>query len=732
MHRRFLPFWAVALAVATTVLLGHPVPSASAPIPEPGGMMARSSYIRGSFITAITTDTISIPTYPYAAHLYTATNTTYNIPYRWLNWAEYNGSHPQPVDQTYTRLTLENEWLRVSLLPQLGGRVYELIYKPTGNDELYRNTVIKPTHWGPSEQGWWLAAGGLEWGLPVEEHGYESAVPWTYDVITGAGGITVTLRDSTQPDRLRATVSVFLPGDRAVLIVRPRLENDRSVPLDFKWWDNAMLAPGPGNSVGKQANNPNGTDLKFVFPESQVTVHSTGDPTLPQAGQAMSWPIYNSRDLSRLQNWNQWLGFFARPAASQNWVSVIDQAHQEGVVRIFPRSIAQGSKGFAMGWQHPIGAGEWTDDDSYYVELHGGLAPTFWDSVSLGAHQAIEWEETWYPIAGVNDLASATGEAALHIEQTGAQLNMTVYSTRSHDHARLAVYQRQNDIGVLMADYDLASIVPGTPVVRSSSTAALPQDVRIIFTADDSLLAAYNLTNDGRAPATSITMLPPYVTQGTFSVQWDAVDSDGVRSYDVQVKDGLYGAWTPWLTATTQTTSNFSGLNGHTYFFRVRARDLSGNQSQFNLDQHGDAFTSVLITPAPVFETSFKWTWPFFKPDVPLTYTVFINNTGSLSAVLTLTDTLPPSTALVPDTLSIDAGPAPTFDGAASHWTGSVTGSSTYLRLTYALTPSLSLVPGTVLTNIMQMHFGTSTILRTATTVSGFDVYLPVIFRNAP
>src|SRR5512139_1747700 len=399
MHRRLLPFCFVVLAFVFTALLSRPSSSASVPIAAPGNTPLHSAT---SSLTTITTDTITIPTYPYAAYLYTATNTTYNIPYRWLHWAQYNGSNPQPVDKTYTRLTLENEWLRVSLLPELGGRVYEMIFKPTGNNELYRNPVIKPTHWGPSEQGWWLAAGGLEWGLPVEEHGYESAIPWTYDVITGTAGITITLRDSLQPDRLRAAISVFLPSDRAVLIVRPRIENDRAVDLNFKWWDNAMLAPGPGNSIGKQGSNPNGTDLKFIYPESQVTVHSTGDPTLPQEEQAMSWPSYQGRDMSRLQNWDQWLGFFARPAASQDWVSVIDQAHQEGIVRVFPRTIAQGSKGFAMGWQNPIGAGEWTDDDSYYAELHGGLAPTFWDSASLGAQQAIEWEETWYPVAGVN------------------------------------------------------------------------------------------------------------------------------------------------------------------------------------------------------------------------------------------------------------------------------------------------------------------------------------------
>ena len=440
----------------------------------------------------------------------------------------------------------------MSLLPELGGRVYEMIFKPTGNNELYRNPVIKPTHWGPSEQGWWLAAGGLEWGLPVEEHGYESAIPWLYDVITGTAGITVTLRDSLQPDRLRAAISVFLPNDRAVLIVRPRIENDRAVDLNFKWWDNAILAPGPGNSIGKLGSNPNGIDLKFVFPESQVTVHSTGDPTLPQAGQAMSWPIYKNVDRSRLQNWDQWLGFFARPAASQDWVSVIDQAHQEGIVRVFPRSIAQGSKGFAMGWRHPIGAGEWTNDDSYYAELHGGLAPTFWDSAFIGAHQAIEWEETWYPLTGLTRFNTVTSEAAFFAEHTGTDLNgrldVIAYSTRPREQARLAAYWLGRCDVVL--DVTSTLMMPGTVLTFSHDVQVPFAELGVAFTGGDELLAQYNLSNDGQPPDVHVGGLPAYVLDPDIPVDVRGTDPDCVRSFDVQVRDGWDGQWTTWLTAT--------------------------------------------------------------------------------------------------------------------------------------------------------------------------------------
>ena len=730
MHRRLLPFSAIVLAVAFAVLLSRPSSSASAPISERGSSPLRTAT---SSVTTITTDTITIPTYPYAAYLYTATNTIYNIPYRWLNWAQYEGSHPQPVNKTYTRLTLENEWLRVSLLPELGGRVYEMIFKPTGNNELYRNAVIKPTHWGPSEQGWWLAAGGLEWGLPVEEHGYESAIPWSYTIITGTVGITLTLRDSLQPDRLRAAISVFLPNDRAVLIVRPRLENDRNVPLNFKWWDNAMLAPGPGNSIGTYFNNPNNIDLKFVLPESQVTVHSTGDNQLPGEGQAMAWPIYNDIDRSLLQNWRQWLGFFARPNASHDWAGAIDRTHQEGLVRIFPHTIATGSKGFAMGWRNPIGAEQWTDDGSYYAELHGGLAPTFWDTVSIGAHQAMEWEETWYPVTGLTDVSTITGDTTFQVQLTHGiydNLELGVFTTRPLEDARVGVYYRPaNGTCGNVFNWFSDPMTPATPFSYSHETQMPLETVALILTSHDQVIAHYNTTNDGLPPSTWFYYLPVTTTETTFRVDLSGVDADCIRSFDVQVKDGWDGQWTDWLTATTEYWHWYTGKDGHTYFFRLRARDLAGNQSVYTDSPWGNGSTSVLVTPAPVFETSSKGAHSPLLLWSPFGWAFDVWNTGNLSATVTLTDTLPSAMTILTETLSFNNVPAPElFDGSVIRWSGVITpGSNVYV--TYHTVPQPDLPAGTILTNTVVIAYNDRVITRTATTTVPYATYLPLIRR---
>jgi uncharacterized repeat protein (TIGR01451 family) len=673
--------------------------------------------------TTITTDTILILTYPYSQALFLSSNATYNIAFPVLNWRAYV---PVAGNQPYTRLTLENDWLRVSILPELGGRVYEMIFKPTGSNELYKNPVIKPTGWGPPEQGWWLAAGGIEWGLPVEEHGYESAMPWSYAITQSSAGVTVTLRDSTAPDRLRASVDVFLPSDRAVLIIRPRIENARGFGLNFKWWANAMLAPGPANTVGP--------DLRFVFPVDAVTVHSTNDDRLPGHGWPgpngptawISWPVYNGVDWSRLGNFDEWFGFFGRPQARQDFVGVYDTAANEGVVRIFPRSVATGIKGFAMGWLHPIGSSEWTDDGSTYVELHGGLAPTFWDSAYLGAGQSIQWEETWYPVAGIGSFTVANAEAALRVEKSGATLHLGAFSTRARGATRLAVYQRSTCS--LLADYPLAAISPATPITRSLTTSVPVSDLAVVFSEGETLIAAYNISSDGLPPSASVSPLPHYVTTTTFTVNWSGVDADCVRSFDVQAREGLGGAWTPWLSDTAQWSGVFTGAHGGTYFFRARARDLPGNLGAYRNQVWGDAFTSVLLTPAAVMETSHKSAPALFRPGQSISCTLVLSNTGNLAGSLTLTDTLPPSMTLVAGTLSASSGPPPLFDGVRITWSGIVTSGDSAL-VTYALTPTLDLGFGQPQTNTVVVEGGVATVIRWTVTTLARSVYLPLILR---
>ncbi|MGC9348566.1 MAG: DUF5107 domain-containing protein [Anaerolineae bacterium] len=380
--------------------------------------------------TRFSTTQISIPTYPYADYLETAYNATYNMSYPVLDWERYPAD-PSPTSRTYQLLVLENAYLKVTLMPELGGRIYQLIDKSTGHNQLYQNPVIKPTRWGPPEQGWWLSVGGIEWCLPVDEHGYEWGVPWSWSVITSTAGVTVTVQDTQASDRLRASVDVFLPNERAYVVASPRVENPTDQAIDFKFWVNAATAPGAMNAPTE--------GLAFVFNASEMAVHSTGDDRLPGAWPTVPtdtdylfrWPEHGGVDYSRLRNWTEWLGFFEFPQAPRDFIGVYDHQQEAGLMRIFPHEIARGSKGFATGWSNALPWHLWTDVPSGGVELHGGLAPTFWDMVTLPAGQSISYDEFWYPVRYVGEVAVASREAALGLSKTDEQLHLALQPTRA-------------------------------------------------------------------------------------------------------------------------------------------------------------------------------------------------------------------------------------------------------------------------------------------------------------
>jgi hypothetical protein len=150
---------------------------------------------------------------------------------------------------------------------------------------------------------------------------------------------------------------------------------------------------------------------------------------LPAAGQPLSWPITGGRDLSRLGNWAQWLGFFQRPAAAGDFSGVYDPGADEGMVRVYPSGVARGSKGFAAGWSAPIDSKAWTDDGSGYVELQGGLTPTYGDWYVLPPGGEITWNEVWYPVAGIGGVTVAAQGGAVHLAPSGGGLRVGVFPT---------------------------------------------------------------------------------------------------------------------------------------------------------------------------------------------------------------------------------------------------------------------------------------------------------------
>jgi hypothetical protein len=351
-----------------------------------------------------------LPTYPYRDYLRDEQNSLYGITVQHLDRAAYEAATPKPSPQHYQTLVIENTFLRLTFLPELGGRLYSVVLKATEQEVFYHNPVVKPSRYGPLlpiEDNWWLALGGMEWAFPVQEHGYAWGVPWTYDVSSDTQSVTVTLRDSSDAGRLRAEVRVTLPDNSSTFSVQPRLINgtDHSLPVQF--WLNAALAP----SSPSLASN-----TQIILPVSQVVVHSRGETgwQLPGPRSPMPWPLAGGHDLSHYEQWANHLGFFI-PYMQADFMAVYNPNADLGVSRIVSSGQIPGHKIFAFG--PDFSDRSYTDDNSQYLEMWGGVNSGFWpeDDIQLAAGDVIQWYETWWPLAGLGGLTFANDQVAFSL-----------------------------------------------------------------------------------------------------------------------------------------------------------------------------------------------------------------------------------------------------------------------------------------------------------------------------
>jgi hypothetical protein len=348
----------------------------------------------------VTETTVTLPTYGYEQG-FTTPGDNPVAPYPRLDTARMGPLAPRP----YRLIVLENRYIKLSVLPQLGGRLYEAVYKPTGHNELYRNPVVKPAPF--SAKGWWLGVGGMEWAAPTEEHGLMEYLPWDASVTrNGDGGATVNVAAADRMTGLRVTGSITLSPEEGAYTVSARMENRTGTQQRGQLWSNAMVAPGGTNKVSPR--------LRFVMPTAEMVVHSTNAPGVPAEHSTVTWPVHDGRDLADMSTWQGWLGGFAMPSASRgSFAAVYNPDADEGLVKTFSNREMPGLKFF--GWGSSLNPAVYTDDSSSYAELWGGITPTFWDYATFPPGSGLGWTERWQPVArtGGVSLASAWGTASI-------------------------------------------------------------------------------------------------------------------------------------------------------------------------------------------------------------------------------------------------------------------------------------------------------------------------------
>jgi tetratricopeptide (TPR) repeat protein len=303
----------------------------------------------------------------------------------------------RPVPVKYESLTLENEYLRVILLPELGGRIWSVRDKVSNRELFYTTSVIKPTVYNQRD-GW--PAGNLEVYGPYDAHMLTwPGEPWPWaskQEKDGAASVTLSHIDHFFRDKIAMTVTLR-PG-RSFVELSVRLSNNNLLSNRYLLWTNAGIAATEGT--------------RFVYPMTRTIAHVSSD--------IGTWPLTDGKDLSWYKNNPNMLGVFGLDLYD-NYISAYDYNSDRGVICYTNRQIARGVKTWTWGTGEAAKRQmeHYTDSDGPYLEVQSGRF--VWD----GNYEFIEpgksdgWTEYWYGAGGLNGLTTATRDVAIGLEATG-------------------------------------------------------------------------------------------------------------------------------------------------------------------------------------------------------------------------------------------------------------------------------------------------------------------------
>jgi tetratricopeptide (TPR) repeat protein len=371
-------------------------------------------------------DVIELPTYTEGAP-------NPNPPFDLFTFGRFNYPYPIRDALTNTReavrwraLHLENEYLRLTVLPDLGGHIYSCLDKRNGREMFYANASIKKALIG--YRGAW-AAFGVEFNFPVS-HNWMSMSPVDFATTQdadGSGSISVGNTDQVYGSRWRVELRLY-PG-RSVLEERVDLYNQSDVRHRYYWWTNA----------GVQAWE----DSHLVYPTQVMATHgfTAVEP----------WPVdRKGRDLSVIRNQTDGPVSLFTYKTREGFVGVYHPHTQSGTVTVTSPAQLPVHKVWSWGWDRD--AAGWrtalSDDDSAYVELQSGLFRNQETYAFLDPQETVHFSESWLPVRDLGGITRATQDAIVNIERPSPEtVRIALDVTRDLPGAHVNVHQA--DVNVL-------------------------------------------------------------------------------------------------------------------------------------------------------------------------------------------------------------------------------------------------------------------------------------------
>jgi tetratricopeptide (TPR) repeat protein len=390
----------------------------------------------------------------------------------------------KPVDREWRAIWIENEFLRVLVLPEIGGRIHAIQDKTNGYDLIYNQHVIKPALVGLA--GPWIS-GGIEFNWP-QHHRPATFLPVDHEIENHAdGSVTVWCSDHDPMARMKGMHGICLHPGKAYVELKARAYNRTPLTQTFLWWANVAtrvheayqsffppdvyyvadharrsmseypLAKGFYYGVnygrrGRKGIPKNEVPSQFIPP--------------PAGGRA---PVnYAPNDLSFYANIPTPCSYMCM-GSQEDFFGGYDYAAQAGIIHLANHHISPGKKQWTWG-NHDFGYA-WdrnlTDRDAKgefgpYIEIMAGVYTDNQPDFSfLQPGETKTWSQYWYPIQKIGPAQHANLNAAVSLKVAGRKLRLGVSVTETYFGA--SVILSTNGKKLLTVRPDLA---PGKPFLK--------------------------------------------------------------------------------------------------------------------------------------------------------------------------------------------------------------------------------------------------------------------------
>lgn len=402
----------------------------------------------------------------------------------------------EKVDQDYTAVYLENRYLKIMLLPELGGRVQMALDKTNDHHFVYHNTVIKPALVGLT--GPWIS-GGIEFNWP-QHHRPSTFEPVEYRIETHAdGSCTVWFSEIERMFRTKGMIGFTLYPDRAYLELAVQLYNRTSEPQTFLWWANPAV----------HVND----DYQSVFPPDVHAVMDHGKrdvSSFPIAtGTYYKMDYAPGTDISRYKNIPVPTSYMAYHS-DFDFLGCYDHGVEAGMMHVANHHVVPGKKqwtwgcgDFGQAWDRQL-----TDEDGPYIELMcGAYTDNQPDFTWLMPGETKRFTQVFMPYKGVGAAKNASREAVINLDIEDGSAQMAVYVSRPRT-VTVQLIQDGDAVYTREIALDPETILKDTVAVAST---ARPQQFTLRVLDGEQEVLAYTPVPDEKPdiPAPATPAKPP-------------------------------------------------------------------------------------------------------------------------------------------------------------------------------------------------------------------------------